>query len=137
MPEIKRLLMSLGYRFVLNSLSHPAAVTAGQQMTLTMIWQNVGVAPSYRNDVLAVQIRNSAGTPILTSNTGIAIKKWLPGGPNPVTPTVTLPAGLAPGTYTVAIGIVDPSTMKPVVQLAIQGRDADGWYPLSTTSVNR
>ena len=137
MPEINRLLMSLGYRFVLNSLSYPAAATAGQQMTLTMAWRNVGVAPTYRNDVLAVQIRNSSGTPVLTSNTGIAVKNWLPGTTYTVTPTVTLPAGLTPGTYTVALGIVDPTTMKPVVQLAIQGRDANGWYPLGTVSVNR
>ena len=129
--------MSLGYRFVLNSLSHPSAATAGQQMTLTMAWRNVGVAPTYRNDVLAVQIRNSSGTPVLTSNTGIAVKNWLPGTTYTVTPTVTLPAGLAPGTYTVAIGIVDRATRKPVVQLAIQGRDANGWYPLGTVSVNR
>jgi uncharacterized membrane protein len=137
MPEINRLLMSLGYRFVLNNLSYPATATAGQQMTLTMAWRNVGVAPTYRNDVLAVQIRNSSGTPVLTSNTGIAVKNWLPGTTYTVTPTVTLPAGLTPGTYTVALGIVDPTTMKPVVQLAIQGRDANGWYPLGTVSVNQ
>ena len=137
LPLVRQLLMSLGYRFVLNSLSHPSAATAGQQMTLTMAWRNVGVAPTYRNDVLAVQIRNSSGTPVLTSNTGIAVKNWLPGTTYTVTPTVTLPAGLAPGTYTVAIGIVDRATRKPVVQLAIQGRDANGWYPLGTVSVNR
>ena len=137
LPLVRQLLMSLGYRFVLNSLSHPSAATAGQQMTLTMAWRNVGVAPTYRNDVLAVQIRNSSGTPVLTSNTGIAVKNWLPGTTYTVTPTVTLPAGLAPGTYTVAIGIVNRATRKPVVQLAIQGRDANGWYPLGTVSVNR
>jgi hypothetical protein len=129
MPEINRLLMSLGYRFVLNNLSYPATATAGQQMTLTMAWRNVGVAPTCRNDVLAVQIRGSSGTPVLTSNTGIAVKDWLPGSYT-VTPTVTLPAGLPPGAYTVAIGIVDPATMNPVVQLAIEGRDANGWYPI-------
>ena len=137
LPYVKTMLMTLGYRFVLNNLSYPATAAAGQQMTLTMAWQNVGVAPTYRNDVLAVQIRNSSGTPVLTSNTGIAVKNWLPGSVYHVTPTVTLPAGLAPGTYTVAIGIVDRATRKPVVQLAIQGRDANGWYPLGTVSVNQ
>jgi hypothetical protein len=127
--------MKLGYRFVLNTLSYPATAAAGHQVALTMAWQNVGVAPTYRNDVLAVQIRNSSGTPVLTSNTGIAVRKWLPGTTYTVTPTLALPAGLAPGTYTVAIGIVDPTTMSPAVQLAIQGRDANGWYPLGTIAV--
>ena len=136
MPEVQRLLMSLGYRLVLQHLSHPSTATAGQPLTITMDWQNVGVAPSYRNDVLAVQLRDASGSPVLTANTGIAVKNWLPGSVYHVTPTVTLPAGLTPGTYTVAIGIVVPATMNPVVQLAIQGRDANGWYPLSTVSVN-
>ncbi len=135
LPEINRLLMKLGYRFVLNELSYPAIAAAGQEMTLTMAWQNVGVAPTYRDDVLAVQIRNATGTPVLTSNTGIAVKKWLPGATYTVTPTLTLPAGLAPGAYTVALGIVDPARMSPAVQLAIQGRDANGWYPLGTIAV--
>ena len=96
LPIIQQMLMKLGYRFVLNNLSYPATATAGQPMALTMAWQNVGVAPTYRNDVLAVQIRDSSGTPVLTSNTGIAVKNWLPGTTYTVTPTVTLPAGLAP-----------------------------------------
>ena len=130
------MLKSLGYRLVLQNLSHPSTATAGQPLTITMDWQNVGVAPNYRNDVLAVQLRDASGSSVLTANTGIAVKNWLPGTTYHVTPTVTLPAGLTPGTYTVAIGIVDPATMNPVVQLAIQGRDANGWYPLSTVSVN-
>jgi hypothetical protein len=135
-PEIERLLKKLGYRLVLRGLEHPAAVTAGQPLALAMDWENVGVAPSYRNDVLAVQLRDASGSPVLTADTGIVVKAWLPGSIYHATPTVTLPAGLAPGTYTLAIGVVDPATRKPVVQLAIQGRDANGWYPLSTVSVN-
>ena len=77
--------------------------------------------------MVAVQIRNSSGTVVSTTNTGIAVKNWLP-GTYTVTPSVTLPAGLAAGTYTIAIGIVNPTTMLPDIQLAIQGRDANGWY---------
>ena len=112
LPEINRLLLKLGYRFVVNNLSYPRTVSAGQPVTMTMVWQNVGVAPTYRSDVLAVQGRKAAGTPVLTSNTGTR-QKWLPGTTYTVTPTVAIPAGLAPGTYTVAIGIVDPATMPP------------------------
>ena len=126
--------MQLGYRYELTNLSYSATATPGDPLALTMTWQNVGDAPSYSNDVVAVQIRNSSGTVVSTTNTGIAVKNWLP-GTYTVTPSVTLPASLTPGTYTVAIGIVDPTTMKPVVQLAIQGRDANGWYPLGTVSV--
>jgi hypothetical protein len=137
LPEVKRLLLKLGYRFVLNALSYPRTVSAGQPVTMTMVWQNIGVAPTYRNDVLAIQIRDASGTPVLTSNTGIAVRKWLPDTTYTVTPTVTLPTGSPAGAYTVALGIVDPATMTPVVRLAIEGRDANGWYPLGTIGATR
>src|SRR5512135_3359511 len=136
-PEIERLLKKLGYRLVLRGLEHPDTATASRPLALAMDWENVGVAPSYRDDVLAVQLRDASGSPVLMADTGIAVKAWLPGGVYRVTPTVALPAGLAPGTYTLAIGVVDPATRKPVVQLAIRGRDANGWYPLSTVKINR
>ena len=41
-----------------------------------------------------------------------------------------LPPDLPPGDYELAVGIVDPVTRQPNVRLAIQGRDAAGWYPL-------
>jgi hypothetical protein len=36
-----------------------------------------------------------------------------------------------------AVGVVDPAMRKPVVRLAIPGRDADGWYPLSTVIIKK
>ncbi len=136
LPLVEQMLMSLGYRYELTNLSYSATATPGDPLALTMTWQNVGDAPSYSNDVVAVQIRNSSGTVVSTTNTGIAVKNWLP-GTYTVTPSVTLPADLAAGTYTIAIGIVNPTTMLPDIQLAIQGRDANGWYPLGTVSVNQ
>jgi len=136
LPIIQQLLMKLGYRYELTNLSYSATATPGDPLALTMTWQNVGDAPSYSNDVVAVQIRNSSGTVVSTTNTGIAVKNWLP-GTYTVTPSVTLPASLTPGTYTIAIGIVNPTTMLPDIQLAIQGRDSNGWYPLGTVSVNQ
>ena len=136
LPYVEAALMQIGYRYELTNLSYSATATPGDPLALTMTWQNVGDAPSYSNDVVAVQIRNSSGTVVSTTNTGIAVKNWLP-GTYTVTPSVTLPADLAAGTYTIAIGIVNPTTMLPDIQLAIQGRDANGWYPLGTVSVNQ
>ncbi|MBV8384538.1 MAG: glycoside hydrolase family 16 protein [Planctomycetaceae bacterium] len=38
--------------------------------------------------------------------------------------------------WSTAIGVVGPATRKPVVKLAIRGRDANGWYPPSTVSIS-
>jgi hypothetical protein len=39
------------------------------------------------------------------------------------------------GSYKVQIGIVDPSTRKPKVQLAIEGKDEEGWYNLGKIEI--
>ena len=33
------------------------------------------------------------------------------------------------------VAIVDPETGEPVITLAIEDRQDDGWYPLSTVTV--
>ncbi len=60
----------------------------------------------------------------------------LPPGPvTPIAETVVLPADLPPGLYTLAVGVVDES-QRPVIRLAIRGRDAQGWYPLSRIEIH-
>ena len=57
------------------------------------------------------------------------VGKWLPGRFN-VEEILTLPATTPQGACHLSVGIVDPATMQPVVRLAIEGRDPDGWYPV-------
>jgi hypothetical protein len=61
----------------------------------------------------------------------------LPDGPlNPVEQTLALPRELAAGDYELAVAVVDPATGAPVLRLALEGRDADGWYPVSRLRVS-
>jgi hypothetical protein len=39
------------------------------------------------------------------------------------------------GEYDLAIGIVGENSKEPLVRLAIKGRTADGWYPLSKLTI--
>jgi hypothetical protein len=48
---------------------------------------------------------------------------------------VTVPAGLVPGEYELAIALLDPQSNLPKVKLAIQGRAEDGWYRLGILKV--
>jgi hypothetical protein len=48
---------------------------------------------------------------------------------------VAIPGDLPSGTYGLSIAVVEPESVKPVVQLGIKGRAADGWYPLSKLTV--
>jgi hypothetical protein len=154
--EVQRFLTRLGYRLVLNQLTIPASVAAGSPNTISQQWQNVGSAPCYSQTYrLAYRLTDSSGVAhvflgttnpctFMPGDLGIGMPGSsylsnptdLPNGPvNSVNDTLTLPSSLLSGTYSLAIGIADTSTSAPVVQLAISGKDASGWYPMGSVSV--
>jgi hypothetical protein len=133
-PEIERFLRKLGYRLVLRSLEHQKEIRAGAALTISMVWENVGVAPPYRDTMIAVRLKQERETHVLAGAT--SVKGWLPGTKR-VTETVTAPATLKPGRYGLAMGVIDPDTARPALRLAIDGRDSDGWYPVSQVTVTR
>ncbi len=86
----------------------------------------------------------------------VTVDKWLPGEmelftqeffkePADLPPgkivdvadSIRLPEDLSPGTYTLSLGVVGEGGTKPTVQLGIEGRSDDGWYPMSKVTVTR
>ena len=148
-PEIERFLRRLGYRFVLRSLEHPARAVAGQELTVTAVWQNTGSAPCYRPYRLAFRLAGPAGKARMFM-TGTTVDEWLPGTvelftdaffkappdlpagpPVQVRETLQLPRDLVAGEYALAVAIVGIHDKVPAVRLGIDGRGTDGWYELS------
>lgn len=130
--EIKIALKKLGYRLVLRKFEHPDMVSSGSIMRIKMEFENIGVAPPYRDYYLAVQLR---GSKTETHVSDKSIKFWLPGKHNEQI-TFTIPSSLPPGNYEIAIGIVSPFDEQPIIQMPIQGKDSKGWYPLSKVSIS-
>ena len=150
--ELERFLRRLGYRLVLKELAHPAQTKPGAKLTLAIKWQNVGSAPCYRPYRIAYRLTNDQGF-AQTFVGNVTVNHWLPGSidlftdeffkeppdlpPGPiydVSDTISLPANLPTGKYTIAVAVVD-QTSAPVVQLAIKGRANDGWYSLSKIQI--
>jgi len=150
--ELRRFLRRLGYRFVLRELSHRSAVTPGEEMAITSVWQNIGSAPCYRPYRLAYKLEGPGGRLVLHSSADI--RSWMPGSvdilnprflenppelppgkPIRVVDKLKLPRDLQAGEYSLAVGIVRPEDNLPVIRLAITGRAEDGWYPLSVVRV--
>ncbi|RMF87452.1 MAG: DUF4832 domain-containing protein, partial [Planctomycetota bacterium] len=154
--EVERFLRRLGYRFVLEEASYPAVVASGDSLEVAMRWRNVGSAPCYRPYRVAFRLRpSSRQNATFVHATKITVDDWMPGevevftesfleNPPDLPPgppaecraEVPLPADLPAGSYTLDISIVD-NTIKPVVQLGIEGRLPDGWYPLGTVRIAR
>ena len=133
--EVERLLETLGYRLVMRSLTHPAKVRAGDPMPITMAWENKGVAPPYHPFGLQVRMTppaESTAEPVVLE-TSADVRTWLP-GPSEVSESLSLPGSMPAGTWTIAVGITGTPGV-PMLNLAIEGRDAEGWYPVSAIEV--
>jgi hypothetical protein len=130
--EVNRWLKKMGYRFALRKFTYPAAVAPLGRLAFTSWWENKGVAPCYRRFPLALRLKGAARTEVLLTDADI--RQWLPGDVV-YDDAVFVPADLAAGDYELALALVDPDTRRPKVQLAIAGKDSEGWYPLGTITV--
>ena len=113
----------IGYRFVLKKLECPTRIKPGSMAQINMWWFNAGVAPVYRDYLLALEI----GDTVLPLETDI--KQWLPGD-SVYENTAPIPWDLKPGKYRLRVALLDPRTRIPAIRLAIAGRQSDGWYDM-------
>lgn len=129
-----RMLTTMGYRFVIQSVSHPNEATVGSDLTVSMMLANKGVAPFYYNWPVELSLADSAGNIVVKTTTSDDIRTWLPGAKQ-ITSSVNIPANIAAGTYTLCAAIIDPDTGLPGIDLAIEGRRSDGRYSLSQLKI--
>ena len=122
----------IGYRFILRRFEYPQTVSAGSMMPVHMWWLNAGVAPTYREFSLAVELRSSKSAAIM--GVPVDTRKWLPGDAV-FDGTLYVPENLTAGTYDVRIAMLDPRTGQPAIRLAIEGRQDDGWYGMGSLTV--
>ncbi|MBS7610748.1 DUF4832 domain-containing protein [Candidatus Bathyarchaeota archaeon] len=132
--EVEYFLRRIGYRLVLRKLEHDKVATLGSLLLIRMMWENVGVAPPYKDNLLAFRLKNLESKDVKIFISQTSIKGWTPGKIE-VTTWLRLPEDLKPGLYELAIAIVDPDVKIPAVRLAIAGHSEDGWYPLSQVEV--
>lgn len=151
--ELTRFLRRLGYRLVLDEMTHPAQVRAGGKLSISTRWQNVGSAPCYQPYRVAYRLTSEKGSPKVFVSSA-TVNRWMPGsielftgeffkapkdlppGPvNEVADSISLPGDLPPGEYAISVGVVGVNSEQPVVRLGIAGRSQDGWYPASKVTV--
>jgi hypothetical protein len=132
-PAFDSFQKKLGYRFLLRRMEYPKAVAAGSMMPIHMWWLNAGVAPPYTNYPLAVQLRSSNDSTVIS--VPVDVRKWLPGDAV-FDGSLYVPETLKEGTYDFRVAMLDPRSNQPAVRFAIAGRDTDGWYSEGQIRVN-
>lgn len=139
-PAVQEVLKKLGYRFELNSLTHPKVASSGSSIAIDSEWKNSGVAPSYYPYRVAYRFVDASGVVDKQQETSREVSDWLPAetrvGDAPViaiNDDITVPT-LA-GEYDLQIALVnDQGDAK--IKLAIDMPQKDNWYSISTITVN-
>jgi len=131
-PLIDRWLKKIGYRFVLRSFSYPAFAAPNEKLSFKSWWDNRGVAPIYKKYLLAIRLTNEKRSEVMITDADITT--WLPGD-NLYDDAVFIPFDMPAGIYQLQIGIVDRQSHVPKVNLAIEGRNPEGWYQLGKLEI--
>lgn len=118
----------MGYRF---ELRRAQADAADGELTAKLLWCNVGVAPCYNNYPLVLRLKSETHEQRITLDEDI--RSWLPDEDH-VT-CVRMPLDLPAGKYALSVGIDTCIAEIGMLNLAIEGRDADGFYPLGVLEI--
>lgn len=135
LPQLNKLARLAGYRFVLLELTHPATVKRGADIGLKMKWANVGVGKLYRPFKLHLSLLDAAGLPVVNFEAKADPRDWLPGERDLVA-SIPLPAAVKPGSYTLAVALMDPTGQRPPLRLAMDAPEQDGRYTVTKVKVD-
>lgn len=133
-PKVDEWLKKIGYRFVLNQLSHESQIAAGQNFVVRSTWTNKGVAPVYHRWPIAYRLRAANDAVVAQWQSPLDLRTWLPGS-HSLEDTMQIPSNLAPGSYSLDVAVLNENGSQAFVQLAINGKRADNWYPVSVVQI--
>jgi hypothetical protein len=132
--NVEKWIKKMGYRFELRKLTYDAEVKVGQELNISALWANVGVAPVYKKYPLAVRLVGNNNIYTLTSTEDI--RGWLPDMDIFWEETMTLPNYMEAGEYTLEIGIETGVNEIGNIKLAIEGEEK-GYYPMGKIQMVR
>jgi len=132
--EIERLVMKLGFRLFLENIYFERSAKSGSDLSITMRWMNLGIAPPYRDHRIALRLKSSEEENKAVVITDSSIKGWLP-GEIPLTLNYGIPDDLVPGLYELEIGIVFHSSIKHTIPIANFQKTSDGWYRMGKIQI--
>jgi len=134
-PRVNEFLKKLGYRMVLREMTHPREARPGERLLLRSRWQNVGVAPFYHPWPLAYRLRSSSDQVVAQWVSTANLMRWLPGAPHEVQDSVAVPDHVPATIYSLDVAILTQNGSSAHIDLAIEGKRPDSWYPVSKLTI--
>lgn len=137
-PALARELANrVGYWYFLHRSAFPDSVAAGGKASLSLTWENRGVAPAYRKYVPQLRLQGAGSFDQHSLAEGSNLN-WMPDSRVVETYSFSPRADLPPGVYQVRIRLVDEEQTPPrIVALALQDSliDADGFYRIGSIRI--
>ena len=133
--NIDALAKTIGYRYVIESVTHNKSVDATEILPVTINLNNKGIAPFYSDWKLQLSLADSQGNIVTSVNSKEDIRTLLPGRTT-INTEMKIHGNVRSGSYTLCVSIIDPDTGNPGIDLAIDGRRSDGRYALDQVEVN-
>ena len=131
-PLVDKWLNKMGYRYVVRRFEYPSVVYRQGQLPIATLWENIGVAPIYKDYIFAVRLKNTQKVQVLPTSANIT--DWLPGD-IVHDEKLYIPFDMPIGKYQLEIAIVSPVSYEPRVKLAIEGITSDGWYSIGEIEI--
>jgi len=132
--EVERLVMKLGFRLVLRKIIFDQKITPGYVLAIKLNWENLGIAPPYRDHRIAFRLRGNQGNIHALHISDQSIQGWVPGASS-VDVDYPLPDDLSGGEYKLELGLVFHSAPDRLVPIANEGKTNDGWYDVGAMEV--
>jgi hypothetical protein len=135
-----RLKRKMGYRLRLVDATFPTSASAGSSFTLSAHLSNDGYAGIIKPRPIYLVFKNGSNR-FNVPLTGVDVRTWLAGAVTLPTQTVTLPANMPAGTYTLALWLPDyytnlQSRAEYSIRFANQGTwDAANGYNVLSNSI--
>jgi len=121
----------IGYRFTLRQILLPLEAKGGESISTEIFMDNLGCAPIYRNDKLALRFEQGGKSKIVKFAQDV--RSWLPGH-TWFKEKLIFPCGFSPGEVRLSIGITDDSSI-PKVFFANKGRLDNGWLAIANMDI--
>jgi hypothetical protein len=115
----------MGYRFELRKIVFDSVVKKGQNLNISALWANVGVAPIYQNYKIVIRLVNVDC--IYTYYSKEDIRSWLPDMDILWEEDFAIQEELPSGEYELEIGIETGIIEVGNIKLAI-AEEKDGYY---------
>jgi len=130
--NVERWVKKMGYRFELRKIEFDSVVKKGQNLGVSALWANVGVAPIYQNYKIVIRLVNADC--IYTYYSKEDIRSWLPDMDILWEENFAIQEELPSGEYELEIGIETGIIEIGNIKLAI-AEEKDGYYCMGEIKV--